>query len=164
MMLFCDGGEHYIIFQRSPRVCPVRRFGDRNSDLNLRGLKIFESFRANKEDNQMQTSVHLHMDSAGECDCCLVLPEESGSQYGCEERKAVFTRREQEVLGRIREASLRAREIREELRTAGVDQTGDPGARLRALAELEELRRVRAELEKERIAAADERMRLLGHL
>ncbi len=112
----------------------------------------------------MQTSIHLHMESNGECDCCLVLPEESDSRYGCEERKAVFTRREQEVLRRIREASLRARAIREELRMAEEDQAGDPGARLRALSELDELKRLRADLERERIAAADERMRLLGHL
>lgn len=112
----------------------------------------------------MEASVHLHMESTGECDCCLVMPEESGGEYGCEQRKAVFTRREQEVLRRIREVSLRARAIREELRMGEGDQTGESVARQRALSELEDLKRVRAELEKERIAAADERMRLLGHL
>lgn len=145
-------------------MCPLERFGGCRIDLSPWGLKIFGSVGAKKEGVPMEASTHLPMKSTGECDCCPVLSEESWSHYGCEERKAVFTPREQEVLRRIREASLRARALREELRMAEGDQTGDPVARRRALSELEDLKRVRTELEKERIAAADERMRLLGHL
>ena len=112
----------------------------------------------------MEASVHLPIESAEDCDCCQIFPEQPGHQYGCEERKAVFTRREQEVLQRIREASLRARTLREELRRADRGETGDAAAWQRAISELENLKRMRAELEKERIDAAEERMRLLGHL
>jgi hypothetical protein len=76
----------------------------------------------------------------------------------CADKKNIFTRREQEILDRIRETFFRAAAIKEELRQS--DASGHDGA----LLELERLRKARAELEKERLAAAEERMRLLGHL
>jgi hypothetical protein len=69
-----------------------------------------------------------------------------------------LTGREHEVLDRIREASLRASALKEEIRLTDEDR------RESALQELERLRLLRAELEEERIAASDERMRMLGHL
>jgi hypothetical protein len=76
----------------------------------------------------------------------------------CADKKNIFTRREQEVLGRIREASLRASVLKDEMRRT------DERGREAAMLELERLRLIRAELEKERLAASEERMRLLGHL
>lgn len=76
----------------------------------------------------------------------------------CADKKNIFTRREQEVLERIREASLRAVALKDEISRA------DERGREAALLELERLRLLRAELEQERVAASDERMRLLGHL
>ncbi|MGO9019321.1 MAG: hypothetical protein ACLQVJ_13335 [Syntrophobacteraceae bacterium] len=76
----------------------------------------------------------------------------------CADKKDIFTRREQDVLNKIREASLRASALRDEISRA------DERGREAALLELERLRLIRAELEQERVAASEERMRMLGHL
>ncbi len=75
----------------------------------------------------------------------------------CADKKNIFTRREQEVLEKIREASRRAETIKSE-----ISRADEPG-RQAALLELEQLRHLRAELEVERLAASEERMRMLGH-
>lgn len=92
--------------------------------------------------------------------CCTHEGESLSGAYGCEDKKYVFTPREQEVLGKIREAASRARSIKEELRNMGPDDA----RREQVLHDLEQLRKTRAELEEERIAAAEERMRMLGHI
>ncbi|MDR3568032.1 MAG: hypothetical protein P4L43_08400 [Syntrophobacteraceae bacterium] len=92
------------------------------------------------------------------CCACEDNTEETFSGLTCADKKRIFTIREQEVLARIREASLRAGVLRKEIN--GQEGHGRQGARL----ELENLRLMRAELEKERVAARDERMRMLGHL
>ena len=91
---------------------------------------------------------------------CCSCDEETIRPAGltCADKKAIFTRREQEVLNRIREASLRASALKDE-----ISRTNERG-REAALLELDRLRLIRAELEQERIAASEERMRLLGHL
>ena len=92
--------------------------------------------------------------------CCACDEETISPSTGltCADKKDIFTRREQEVLGRIREASLRASALRDE-----ISRTDERG-REAALRELERLRLLRAELERERVAASEERMRMLGHL
>lgn len=92
-------------------------------------------------------------------ECCNCVPEQEASTYTCEDRKLVFSKREQEVLKKIREASLKAREVKERIRLSFYIEE-----RRAAEKELDELRALRRELEAERIEAADERMRLLGHL
>jgi hypothetical protein len=91
---------------------------------------------------------------------CCACEEKSMGTAGltCADKKNIFTGREHEVLDRIREASLRASALKEEIRLTDEDR------RESALQELERLRLLRAELEEERIAASDERMRMLGHL
>jgi hypothetical protein len=97
------------------------------------------------------------------CCACADEPAEVIGSISCADKKNVFTRREQNVLGKIREASLRARAIKEEIRKlSGRESSGVLLEEARG--ELEQLRRVRDELEAERIAAAEERMRMLGHL
>jgi len=98
-----------------------------------------------------------------DCDCCRLPESEYEEEYGCAQRKAVFTVREQAVLRRIREAHERARALKERLRRFAAEGAPDERARTEAEKELTRLRELRAELELERIAAADERMRLLGH-
>ncbi|NLI31408.1 MAG: hypothetical protein GX422_01320 [Deltaproteobacteria bacterium] len=112
----------------------------------------------------MMIGTNLPINKDDECDRCQLANADKWVGYGCEERKAIFTPREQTVLQRIREASLRARTIKKELNLYDPTGSTDVSARNRALEELETLRRVRGDLEKERIAAAEERMRLLGHL
>ncbi len=98
----------------------------------------------------------------GGSECCACAPlSGEGPTLSCAEKKYVFTYREQEVLRKIRESSMRAREIKERLRSMGETDTAE---RAQVVRELDELRIIRAELEKERIAAAEERMRLLGHI
>jgi len=96
--------------------------------------------------------------------CCACVDESAViAGLGCADKRQVFTRREQNVLGRIRDASLRARAVRDKIRS--LDGEGSSSALLEeARGELESLRRMRDELESERIAAAEERMRMLGHL
>jgi hypothetical protein len=92
------------------------------------------------------------------CGACDEKSMEPAAGLTCADKKNIFTRREQEILDRIREASRRAGELKAKIRRA------DGHAREAALLELEHLRTIRAELEKERLAAAEERMHLLGHL
>jgi hypothetical protein len=70
----------------------------------------------------------------------------------------IFTRREQEVLDKIRQISVKAGALKAE-----IGRLDEPG-RQAAVLELERLRQLRADLEKERIEASEERMRLLGHI
>ena len=96
------------------------------------------------------------------CDCCRMSSVEAPKDYGCGERKEVFTAREQDVLKRIRETGEHAKDLKKQL--AGHENLRlEPGERKRIEEELEGLRQLRTKLEEERIAAAEERMRYLGH-
>lgn len=112
-----------------------------------------------------QTTLESAVDTG--CDCCLTgtdEPDGSGEPYGCHERKTVFTYREERVLKRILEARERAKALKE--RIPALTEAGSSGSteKERVLRELENLRMLRQELEAERLAAAEERMRLLGHI
>ncbi|SPF32399.1 conserved hypothetical protein [Syntrophobacter sp. SbD1] len=97
-------------------------------------------------------------DYAAGCCACEDKTLEAATGLTCADKKNIFTRREQEVLGKIREASRLAGALKDEIR-----QT-DERRREAALLELGHLRQIRGELEQERLAAAEERMRMLGHL
>jgi len=92
--------------------------------------------------------------------CCTCEDKTAGVSAGlsCADKQNIFTRREQKVLERIREVSMMAGKLKAEISHA------DESARQAGLIELERLRLLRAELEEERLAASEERMRLLGHL
>ena len=98
-----------------------------------------------------------------DCDCCQLPEGEYVEEYGCAQRKAVFTVREQAVLRRIREAHEQAKSLKERMRLITGEGKAEQQARAEAEKELSRLRELRAGLELERLAAADERMRLLGH-
>lgn len=114
----------------------------------------------------MMNAIHDETKGNGSCDCCMV-PDSSGIQglepYGCAERKAIFTYREQRVLKSIREISLKARDLKSGIKFLKEGGMQDETSRAEILSELERLRALRDELEKERLAAAHERMVLLGH-
>lgn len=97
--------------------------------------------------------------------CCACRDESDAivGGGGCADKKYVFTRREQDVLGRIREASLKARAVKEQIRSLDRKESSS-ALREEAWNELERLRQLREELEIERVTAAEERMRMLGHL
>jgi len=101
-------------------------------------------------------------DGEEESDCCACPTDATQSAWsgGCAGKQNVFTKREEAVLDRIREVSMQARALKERIRDCDAI-AGDSTEEARS--ELERLRRVRGELEQERIAAAEERMRLLGH-
>jgi hypothetical protein len=114
-----------------------------------------------KEEGLMETSLESYTGTNSNCGCCLTADEQGGS-YTCADRSKIFTFREQDVLSRIRAASDRARSLKREIERL----KAHPGEREdmeRVLAELAGLRRERVGLEEERQAAAEERMRELGH-
>lgn len=115
----------------------------------------------------METATELNTVPSAQCDCCVVSEDgtdSGGEPYGCHERKTVFTGREERVLERIRENSRQAKAVRERIAALKGDGAEVMADKERAGEELDRLRKVRLELEEERLAAADERMRLLGHL
>lgn len=114
----------------------------------------------------MESKRHLPILGLDDCGSCLtsaVDHDESGSVYGCHEKSTVLTQREEVVLNQIRELGLRAKSVKDQLRQFEGTPLGDVQEKKRLLEELEDLRRLRSELELERTAAAEERMHLLGH-
>ncbi len=105
----------------------------------------------------------IGLDNCGCCQTGGVDRDGGGEIYGCHEKSTVLTQREEEVLKQIRELSLRARAIKERLTLVDASGVDDEAAKTALGKELESLRRRRSELEAERLAAAEERMRLLGH-
>lgn len=110
----------------------------------------------------METNRSLSTLEGGGCGCCH-LSSDGGTSYSCADRSRIFTPRELEVLQRIREYSGRARDVKREIENLGGSYESLT-LKKTALDELERLRAERSLLETERIAAAEERMRLLGHL
>ncbi len=114
----------------------------------------------------MEPGQHLPILGFDDCGCCEtgdLTREESGAVYGCHEKSTVLTHREEVVLRRIRELGLKAKALRAELKQIEQAEPVDLQAKQKATEELESLRQMRAALDAERIAAAEERMRLLGH-
>ena len=77
--------------------------------------------------------------------------------------KNICSQEEEDVLNKIREASEKARAVKAKIRSLAGSES-PPALMEEARIELENLRRIRDELETERIAAGEERMRMLGHL
>lgn len=111
----------------------------------------------------METSTISLRTTPRPCDCCNLPDDHYHEGFECADRQTVFTDREQKVHDKIRAAALRARELRKEVQRFTVDGPPNFEEKKQAQRELEKLRQLRAELEEERIAAANERMRLLGH-
>lgn len=115
----------------------------------------------------METKDDLLIIGVDECGgCCQtgeVLTDGQGDTYGCHEKRTVLTHREEEVLTQIRELSLRARAVKEQLSRLDTTEEAGQAVGRRLAEELATLRQRRSLLEAERIAAAEERMRLLGH-
>jgi len=109
----------------------------------------------------MKTGMDFEMVGAVECGCCH-LGMDTAKESTCAERSRIFTEREMDVLRRIRERRERAQELRKEIEQSN-GQSESLKIKKSALDELERLRSERALLEAERLAAAEERMRLLGH-
>jgi hypothetical protein len=106
----------------------------------------------------------LGVDGCEECCQTSDLAKDGlGEAYGCREKNTVLTHREEEVLKQIREISLEAKSIKEQMKRIDAAGAADEAARSRLGEELASLRQHRSQLESERIAAAEERMRLLGH-
>lgn len=110
----------------------------------------------------METGMHLSTVESGACGCCH-MSADMGTSSSCSERSRIFTHREMEVLQRIREYSGRARDVKRQIENLG-GSTESLTLKKSALDELERLRTERGLLEAERVAAAEERMLLLGHL
>ena len=114
----------------------------------------------------MEPNHHLPILGSENCDSCVTndgLTDGSGQSYGCQERKTVLTAREEEVLKRLMELGPKAKLVKEQIKLLEEGGSKDSEAWQRAMEELENLRQLRSDLDAERIAAAEERMRLLGH-
>lgn len=97
--------------------------------------------------------------------CCACVDDSAVSigGGGCADKRYMFTIREENVLNKIREAREKALAVKEKILT--LVRSGSPPALMEeAQGELERLRQIREELEAERIAAGEERMRMLGHM
>jgi len=93
---------------------------------------------------------------------CRTTADELQNNYTCKEKLGIFTPREQRVLARIREWKTRVRELKDRIaETRGTKADDSIPASLEE--QLIELRKERALLEQERVSAAEERMRWLGH-
>ncbi len=111
----------------------------------------------------MATGDFARMESAAECGCCVTGTEDGPEGFTCKDRsRGIFTPRESKVLLRIREAGERARSIKAGLREQRAEGVADAHGG-EVVRELESLRELRGALEMERVAAATERMRFLGH-
>ncbi|MCU0574690.1 MAG: hypothetical protein MUC41_17095 [Syntrophobacteraceae bacterium] len=109
----------------------------------------------------METGMELKMAGASECGCCHMNTDVT-VEDSCSARSRIFTERELDVLRRIREHGERAKDLR--MRIERVNGHSESlTLKKSALDELERLRLERAALEDERLAAAHERMRWLGH-
>jgi hypothetical protein len=109
----------------------------------------------------METGLDLRIAGASECGCCH-MNTEAAMDDSCSARSRIFSDRELDVLQRIRERGERAKELRLQIeRVSGHSESLT--LKKSALDELERLRQERAALEEERLAAAHERMRWLGH-
>ncbi|MCU0588899.1 MAG: hypothetical protein MUF52_12180 [Syntrophobacteraceae bacterium] len=109
----------------------------------------------------METGLNLHLASVVECGCCHMNTDSAGGD-SCADRSKVFTERELAVLHRIRDYGERAKEIRRSIERMN-GHSESLTLKKTALDELDRLRFERAALEEERLAAAQERMRWLGH-
>ena len=107
-------------------------------------------------------SQDLFKNAPGGC-CCQPVLNADPQDSGCDGKIHVLTSREEDVLRRIREASERVRELKRQAAALTGEATSQE-ERERISLELDRLRHLRSELEEERLAAADERMRILGHL
>jgi hypothetical protein len=114
----------------------------------------------------MESKHHLPIMELDDCGCCQTTdtePDATGKGYGCHEKSTVLTHREEAVLKRIRQLGLEAKVLKDRIKDFEKTQSVDLKEKQSVMEELENLRRLRSELEVERIAAAEERMRLLGH-
>jgi len=96
------------------------------------------------------------------CCACVDDPAVIGGG-GCADKRYMFTKREENVLNKIRETREKALAVKEKILTLTRDESS-PALMEEAQSELQRLRQVREELEAERIAAGEERMRMLGHM
>jgi len=103
-------------------------------------------------------------DCGGCCQTSDIERDGNGEVYGCHEKSTVFTHREEKILKQLRALNLRAKTIKEEISHFDEAEGTEHADKLRLTEELAKLRQRRTELESERIAAAEERMRLLGHV
>jgi hypothetical protein len=112
---------------------------------------------------ESQNFFKSHEEKLEGCGCCELEKDGkdgNGEVYGCTDRGTVLTHREEQVLRRIRETRQKAKDLK-----ARIDLLTGNGSseKNEALRELANLRALRSDLEVERLAAAEERMRLLGH-
>jgi hypothetical protein len=97
------------------------------------------------------------------CACQAFVDSASGEADPCAAKKNVFTRDELQILSRIREVQQAAQDLKGQIRDLERSSPRDHDALSKARKLLQDLRQERTVLEEQRVVAAGDRMRLLGH-
>ena len=92
------------------------------------------------------------------------VPSRRNESTTCDALRDIITEEEQRILDRIRDIHQQAQNLKEEIQRQAGDASGNQEAVGKLRQALEKLKKEREELEEQRIAAAHERMRRLGHV
>ena len=98
------------------------------------------------------------------CQCDAAGSVKAEGSTTCDALRDIITEQEQRILDRIREIHQQAQNLKEEIQRLAADGSGNQEAVVKSRQALEKLKKEREELEEQRIAAAHERMRGLGHV
>ena len=97
------------------------------------------------------------------CQCDAAGPAETSESTTCDALRDIITEAERRILDRIRDIHQQAQNLKEAIQRQAGDVSGNQEAVGKLRQALEKLKKEREELEEQRIAAAHERMRRLGH-
>ena len=98
------------------------------------------------------------------CQCDPAGSAETSESTTCDAWRDIITEEEQRILDRIRAIHQEAQDLKEAIQRLAEDASGNQEAVVKLRQALEKLKKEREELEGQRIAAAHERMRRLGHV
>jgi len=97
------------------------------------------------------------------CQCDTAGSAETSESTTCDALRDIITEAERRILDRIRDIHQQAQNLKEAIQRQAGDVSGNQEAVGKLRQALEKLKKEREELEEQRIAAAHERMRRLGH-
>jgi len=141
---------------RSFAAIRVEAIPDRSDAIDAIEVWRMESEKVVKKETLLGMADGCQCDAAGS-----VKAEESTT---CDALRDIITEEEQRILDRIRVIHQQAQNLKEEIQRLAGDVSGNQEAVVKLRQALEKLKKEREELEGQRIAAAHERMRRLGHV
>jgi len=106
----------------------------------------------------------LDLDMADGCQCDAAGSVKAEESITCDALRDIITKEEQRILDHNRAIHQQAQNLKEEIQRVAEDASGNQEALGQLRQALDKLKKEREELEEQRIAAAHERMRRLGHV